>query len=88
MVFVGDEDENVKIVRSILEFLSPHHETIDVFPMSQLFLALKLKVAEHGKQNAVVNIHLAKILMDRNPFSLTSRTACEVRCFVDFIAIV
>lgn len=82
IVFVNDaeDDLNPKIVQSVLKCLSPmHHDNIVVYPMTQLLLALKQQAAKHGKPNGVENIHLAKIMLDKNSFSLTSgKAACQV----------
>lgn len=82
MMFVGpndDGEENIPMIQSFLkQFSGDEQSGIDVFPMTRLFLEMKLKVAKNGKQNAIDNIHLARILLERNPFGIDRDISCKV----------
>lgn len=80
MVFVleGVNNENVRMVRSFFQQFSDDYEKIDVLPLTRLFLELKLKAAKNGKENVVNTIHVARLFMERNPFSFSREISCSV----------
>lgn len=81
IVFIKEDDMDMMV--SVMENLSDkayNEREFDIFPLEELFFALKQETGRHSKNRVsdVKSIHIAKTLLEIDPNEYRSEIACEV----------